>query len=206
MQLILQGILVGLTLAILLGPIFITITQASIEHGTKEGLSVCSGVWVSDILIIALTYLFVRRIAGVVESESFRLWMGIIGGLVLMSFGIGAYIKEMTFDTERKKLTIKSFSGFWLKGFLVNTINPFTFIFWIGIISSYIVTKKISDIDTMIFLGAIMVTIIITDASKVFAAKLLRQQLQDKHVNMFSKLAGVGLFVFGLFLIYRVVF
>ena len=205
MQFVLEGILFGLTLAILMGPIFIAVTQATLQHGTREGLAVTSGVWVSDMIIITLTYIFVQRLANVVESESFKLYLGITGGLVLIIFGISAYLKEMKFNTEKKKMSIKSFSGFWLKGFLVNTVNPFTFIFWIGTISTYVIGRNVSNKNTIIFMSSIMITIIVTDALKVFMAKLIRQKLGDEHINLFSKIAGVGLFLFGLFLIARVV-
>lgn len=206
MQFVLEGIVFGLTLAILMGPIFIALTQASLQHGTKEGIAVASGVWISDFIIIALTYIFIQRISNVVESDSFKLYLGVSGGVVLMIFGVAAYLKEMKFTTEKRKMSIKSFSGFWLKGFLVNTVNPFTFIFWIGTISTYVIGRNVTNQEAIIFMATIMITIIITDALKVLLAKLIRKKLGDNDVNLFSKIAGVGLFLFGVFLIGRVVF
>jgi len=48
----LEGILYGLVLAAMLGPIFVALTQTAIEKGAKAGLTVGLGIWISDLLII----------------------------------------------------------------------------------------------------------------------------------------------------------
>jgi threonine/homoserine/homoserine lactone efflux protein len=204
MEFVLEGILFGLTLAVMMGPIFIAITQASIEMGTRPGLSVCLGVWISDFLIILGTYLFIRELGSLIESEVFKFYLGISGGLILIVFGIGSFFKQISLNVERKKLSIKSFTGFLTKGFLVNTINPFTFVFWIGVMSTYVLGRNTSTSQTILFLSSIMITIMLTDVLKVMGAKLIRKKLTQKHISIFSKTAGAALFIFGLFLIYRV--
>ena len=47
-----SGILLGLTLSILTGPILFTIIQTSIEEGFRAGITVASGIWISDLLFI----------------------------------------------------------------------------------------------------------------------------------------------------------
>ena len=62
MNLILDGLLLGLTLAILLGPIFVALTQTGIQRGVRAGLSVGTGIWISDILVIVTAYFFIKEI------------------------------------------------------------------------------------------------------------------------------------------------
>lgn len=199
-----EGILFGFTLTILLGPIFIALTQTAIEKGGRAGLTVATGVWCSDILIISSCYIFIKALSNIVENDAFNYWMGMIGGIVLIIFGLGSFFAKIDLDAERKKHTSLHYAGFWLKGFLVNTINPFTFIFWIGIISTYIIGRKISPNESFIFLGSIMLTIFTTDILKVYGAKMIRDKLKSHHIMIFGRLAGVGLIIFGMFLIYRV--
>lgn len=191
---------------ILLGPIFVALTQSAIEGGARAGIAVAAGVWVSDISIILLCYIFVQRISRLVQDHSFTYWMGLLGGFVLITFGIGTFLMKSSYDPSlpRKKLSTYSVAKLWTKGFLVNTVNPFTFVFWIGVTSNYILVKKITNEEAILFFGTIMTVIVMTDTAKVFGAKLLRSQLQSYHIDIFSKVAGVALFVFGLILLWRV--
>lgn len=203
-SLIVEGLLFGLTLSVLLGPIFIALTQTAIEKGGKAGMTVGLGVWVSDLIIISVCYAFINLISNTVEGENFKFWLGIAGGIVLMIFGIGAFIKKIDLNAEGAKHSYKSYAGFFIKGFAVNTINPFTFIFWISVISTYVIGRQIDLVDTATFLSTIMATVIVTDALKVLLAKLIRNKLTEKNIQVFTKVAGVGLFLFGVFLIFRV--
>ena len=204
MAYVLEGFLFGLMLAVMLGPILIAITQTSMEKGVKAGLLVSLGVWISDIIIVILSYYFIQALSKTIESDSFKFYFGVAGGIMLIIFGIGAFVKTINLDIQKKKHSYRNMIGFWLKGFLVNTINPFTFIFWLGIISTYVIGRDATNVEAGIFLGTILITIVVTDTLKVFAAKAIRGKLSKKNIYWFSKLSGVALFIFGLYLIYRV--
>jgi len=200
---VIEGILFGLMLAIMLGPIFIALTQTSLEKGARAGMLVALGVWISDLIIVFLAYTFINSISDTIESDDFKFYLGLSGGIVLFFFGFIAFFKSVDLDVQQKKHSYKNLFGYWLKGFLVNTINPFTFIFWLGVISTYVIGRNISVTNTWIFLSTIIITIVITDALKVIGAKALRNVLSKNHIRLFSKISGVGLMIFGVFLIIR---
>ncbi len=204
MAYIIEGFFFGLMLASLPGPILIAITQTSIEKGVKAGLLVCLGVWISDVIIVSLSYFFIQALSKTIESGSFKFYFGLAGGIMLIIFGIGAFVKTIDLDIQKKKHSYRNMIGFWLKGFLVNTVNPFTFIFWLGVISTYVIGRNASKVDAFIFLSTILITIIVTDTLKVFAAKAIRGKLSKTNIYWFSKISGIGLSIFGLYLIYRV--
>ena len=205
MQYIIDGIYLGLALAILLGPIFIVLMQSTLEHGTKAGLTAASGIWVSDIIIVFLTLLFIKRIDSVVQHPSFVFWMGLIGGIVLIGVGIANVIKKSQLDLDTRQVTSSSWLGFWTKGFLVNTVNPFTFIFWLSTITSYVATKKLTVIESEYFVIAIILTIIFTDSLKVLMAKMIRKRINEKTLNIINKVAGSALIIFGFVLLFKAV-
>lgn len=205
MQYIFEGLLFGLSLTLLLGPIFIALTQTSIEHGSKAGITVGIGVWFSDAMILTLSYLFVQRLSRLVEDNSFVYWMGLSGGLVLITFGIGTFLKKSSFDKNEpaQKLSKRNYAGFFTKGFLVNTVNPFTFLFWISVISTYVLSRGINNTQATLLFGSILLVIVTTDILKVVLAKVIRNKLQARHIDIFSKVAGVILFLFGVGLLVR---
>lgn len=203
MQYAIEGIALGLMLTIMLGPILIALVQTSLENGGTAGLTVGFGIWISDLLIIAASYFALNLIGDIVKGDGFRYWLGLIGGLVLIVFGLGAFFKKVTIGPEKKYFTAKNYAGFWMKGFLVNTVNPFTFIFWLSVISTYVIARKITGTQAFIFLGSILVTIITTDSIKILLAKTIKAKMQSHQLQWFNRIAGIGLFLFGLYLIYR---
>lgn len=203
MQYAIEGIGLGLMLTIMLGPILIALVQTSLENGGSAGISVGLGIWMSDFLIIGSSYYALNLIGDIVKGDGFRYWLGLVGGMVLLVFGIGAMLKKVKIGPAKKYFSAKNYAGFWLKGFLVNTINPFTFIFWLGIISSKVIAQKLNNTEAFIFLGSIMMTIITTDTLKVLLAKTIKSKLDANQIQWFNRIAGVGLFLFGIYLIYR---
>ena len=205
MQFIIEGLGLGLFLSISLGPIFIALTQTAVERGGKAGMTVGLGVWISDFLIVFLTFLFIKKLSTTIESESFQFWMGMAGGIVMIFFGLGSIIKRVELDMDQKKHEYKDYLGFWLKGFLVNTINPFTFLFWLTTISTYIIGRKINNTEATIFLSSILFMIIASDTLKVVLAESNRTKLKAIHIQRFSQVAGIGLLSFGNYLIYHAI-
>ena len=203
LSLITQGLLLGVTLAILLGPIFVTLTQIALEKGARAGIVASTGVWISDFIIITLCYVFVQRINYLVADAMFTYWMGLFGGFILIVFGLGAILKKVDIVFEKSSHSTNDYFGFWTKGFLVNTVNPFTFVFWIGVISTYVIKAKISGLKSLVFFSSIMIVIIFTDTAKVLLAKAIRNKLKQKHFTIFSRIAGAGLIIFGLALLLK---
>ena len=203
LSLISQGLLLGIALAILLGPIFVALTQIALEKGARAGIVASSGVWFSDIIIITLCYIFIQRINYLVVDAMFTYWMGLLGGFILITFGAGALVKKVDIVFNSSSHTANDYFSFWTKGFLVNTINPFTFVFWIGVISTYVIKAKISGLKSFVFFSSIMFVIILTDTLKVLLAKAIRNHLRQKHFTIFSRIAGAGLIIFGIALLLK---
>lgn len=205
MSIFLQGLTLGLVLAVSLGPIFIALTQTSIEKGTLPGLTVGLGIWISDILFVFILNNFIHSIKSTIESESFNFWLGVSGAIVMFLFGLALLIKKPSLEYEDLKFSRTDYFGFWLKGFLVNTLNPFTIVFWTGIISSYVIGRKLDSHDVWLLLGTILSVIILSDTAKVYLADFLKKWLTPRHINIVANLSGVILIIFGIFLAYRVV-
>jgi len=202
-QYILDGIILGFTLTILLGPIFVALTQTGIQHGIRAGVAVGSGIWISDLLVIISSWFFIRQIDDLAKNATFQYWTGIAGGCILITFGIITMLNKHKHDEETKAFTAKTYWGFFTKGFAVNFINPFTFVFWIGVMTTYVIGKGTTAFNILLLFGSIMATIMITDTLKVVMAKSIRTKMNHQHIILFSRIAGVMLIVFGIILFFR---
>ncbi len=203
MDIVIKGLLLGLTLTILVGPIFIALTQTGIQKGIRAGISVGIGIWTSDLLIIGMIYYFIKGIADIASHPDFTFYVGLVGGLILVIFGFSSWFKKTDWNAEVAPFSARTFVGYWTKGFVVNTVNPFTFIFWISVMTNYVINSKFDGWQTLLLFGTIMFTIVTTDSLKVVLAKLIRKRLKSHHLDMVSKSAGTLLLVFGVVLMYR---
>jgi len=199
-----EGLLFGMGLALSLGPIFFALTQTSIEKGIFPGLTVGLGIWVSDFLFIILFYKFINQLSSQLEGGMFQLWLGISGAVVMMLFGLVMIFKKPSIDFNAEKFSFKSYFGYWSKGFLVNTINPFTFVFWSGVISTYVIGRDMSTEAHVVLLSTILTVIVMSDIGKVFLADFLKRRLTQKHINYIGNFSGAVLIGFGIFLGFQV--
>ena len=201
-----EGIKVGLLLSLLAGPILFTLLQTGIEKGFRAGLAVGSGIWISDVLFIVAVYYGLSYVKNFVSGPAFVLTLGIIGGLLLVIFGVASLLSKplQGIPVQSVSTGAKHWTGLWLKGFLINTINPFTFFFWIGIAGRVVVDGGLSPQQSFQYFAGIIAIIVVTDALKVALAKRIRHFLRPHHLLWMRRIAGIGLIAFGIALIVRV--
>lgn len=203
-QFLIKGISYGITLTILAGPILFTLLQTSLERGIKMAISVGLGVWLSDLLFISTVFLGLTFISEITALPNFDFFLGLLGGIVLMAFGLGTLFNSPSSNPSQKVKDYGYFQHF-AKGFLINSLNPFTIFFWLAM-STEIIANEADTFDAVIFFSSILGVIIFTDILKIILAKQVRSYLTSKHIFRFRKIVGVILIISGIVLIYRVTF
>lgn len=222
---LIQGALLGLSLSFMVGPLLFAIIQASLERGFRAGLALATGIWTSDALYILLVYQGVDALAALTALPHFRLWAGLAGGTVLLLFGLGTLLRRRVPTSDDQATTADrvldaldgeeppgvehnwmrwGLPGYWLRGFLLNTINPFTVFFWLGIASAVIVPNQWARDETLSFFIGMLATLVVTDTLKAYAAKRVRHFLTPGHTRWVQRGIGMTLLVFGIVLILRV--
>ena len=199
MEAIVKGIASGLLLAVLVGPVFFTLIQTSIERGFKSGVYVAAGISLSDALCIVLAYLGISLI----NSPGFRIYLSYFGGAVLVGFGIyylfiksrKAVLYNPAHIEERSPLKLMA------KGFVINGFNPMVLFFWIGTMGVATAMGYTSPALAAIFFGSIVVTVFITDVIKAKLSDKLRVLLTARTMKIMNLLVGLVMLAFGLKLI-----
>ena len=77
MDVIINGLLFGLLLCVLIGPVFFALIQNAIEKGFFSGFFMAVGIALSDTIYILITYLGISQL---VDNPSFNMWLGGVGG------------------------------------------------------------------------------------------------------------------------------
>jgi len=195
----------GLSLAILVGPLIVALLQTTLEEGFKAGMLVALGIWISDALFIIATYWGVNYMIQITSYENFELILGVFGGIVLFSIGLAVYLKSPTKLPEGSFETSKNLLSNGIKGFLINTINPFTFFFWISVMVTSVQDEGLNQNEVAWMTAGIFSMILLTDTLKVAFAKKLQPKLTLKNIISVRKISGAALVIFGIVLIIRVI-
>jgi threonine/homoserine/homoserine lactone efflux protein len=202
-----QGMQFGLALALLVGPLVLALVQASLEYGRKAGLWVGMGIWISDLLFILAVYFGIPYVEKIVKWQHFEPVMGGVGAVVLAGFGLatlltpapGIHEDQLHLTGNKRPAAII----FWLKGFLINTVNPFTFFFWLSAMGGFVLESRLDERASAMLFAGILVTLVVTDGAKVFAARAIRRKLKPRHLRWLRKTAGLALLIFGAILLAR---
>jgi threonine/homoserine/homoserine lactone efflux protein len=205
-----NGILLGITLSFLIGPLLFTIIQASLEDGFKAGFSVAAGMWVSDVLFMGMIIIGLEKLSILHILSNYKDIITISGGIVILCFGVGSILASKkasrlsaTLTNENEQAIVKKNSVYFLRGFLLNTINPGTIFFWLGLITTAILPNLWTKANLYLFFSGMLISLISTDLLKIYAAKRLKQVLTPHYIFIIQTVIGVLLFLFGAILIFK---
>lgn len=196
-MIVLNGVKFGLILALLLGPVFFTLIQTSVEKGFWTGVMVAMGVSLSDIFYVAICYL---GMAQVLEDSKFRMYLAYIGGTILILFGLYHLLVKSRRGIHKQIAVTNGNSVFRyiIKGFVINGLSPMVPVFWIGVISIASLDMGYSGGFTLIiFLASLLATVFITDIAKAYLADKLRNMVTARLMTIMNVTLGVLLIVFG---------
>src|SRR5688572_21609146 len=121
-QSFISGLGAGMVINFLIGPLFFTILDTTIERGKKAGLAVITGIWCSDILLAIITY---KGLNSIWEPNVMENVLGSIGGVILMVFGTFLFLTPYK-RQPHEVIKSRSLANYWLRGLTINTFNPFT--------------------------------------------------------------------------------
>ena len=182
-QTITQGILFGLTLALMAGPAFFSLLQTSISEGFKKGSHLAIGISISDICMAFIAW---YGLSSIFESSQAQKALAVSGGFFLLIFGIYTAMKRHATIIDPKNLQLKTKFQFKsiAKGFVFN------------IASSYPKANL-----QIIFLLSILITVFCMDLLKCAIANELKRFMTDRVITYINRVVGGVLIVFGIYLI-----
>lgn len=201
MEIILNGVKFGVVLAFLVGPVFFTIIQVSIENGFWNGLMVTLGVSVSDTIYVLICYFGLVQL---INDPQFRMWMAYVGGTILILFGAYQVLvkSRKKASAEFKQEEKRPFYRYFLKGFIINGLSPSVFIFWVGTISlASIDFGYLKGSQFFIFFSALLGTVLVTDILKAYLAGKLRTLVTPRFLMIMNIVLGTVLIILGTRLI-----
>lgn len=203
---IINGITLGFFLSISVGPVIFTIIKQSIDKGSTGGFSFVAGVWLSDVILVVVSNVFAELLWQLMQHKKA---IAIIGSIFLIVMGVVyIFFKKVTIQAPketgsgkfRKIDMLKIFSS----GFLINTLNPSVFTFWLvtaaGLTTKFNLSQRVVAFSVCIGIN------ILADIFKVVMAGKLRKKLTLHTISVINKISGTILIAFGVALLYGAFF
>jgi len=204
MQTIIEGVILGVTLSVFFsfGPALVAEIQTSILRGFWAAVLLAFGVFLSDAVLVTLGF-----VGAVQIFENNKTLLGLIGGVLLIIFGIVTYRRKVEVDVDSQNPALKQnnpgFLTYILKGFIINFTNPFVWIFWMGVVVGFTANYQADILLLVVFFTAALGTVFLFDMLKIFSAYKVKKYIQTHNIVWINRFAGVGLVLFGIYLFIR---
>lgn len=208
LDIILEAIGLGLVVSFSFGPAFWGVIQTGVDRGFKWGILLALGILISDAVFIFIAYIG----ASSIFNDTSKFYIGLIGGFLLIGFGIYTFFKKPEILRRRspKYKTPKNPTGssLLIKGFLLNFANPFIFFFWLaamGFVTSHSSPNNFDE-TVITFFGITLATIFSSDLLKSYIGNRFKKILRPRVTFWLNRIIGVLLMIFGVIIIVRVTF
>jgi L-lysine exporter family protein LysE/ArgO len=203
---LLRYMLLGITLAIPIGPASLAVIQTGLRAGFLRAWLTGIGVTLADTTYLLVVYF---GLSGFMGIPLVKVTVWILGALVLFYLGwqslrtLRASEKLLNFTDEKSTNLLAQSKGRnpLLVGYLVNISNPIAVVFWAGIYGSLIgaaVAAGGNKTDALLSGAAILVGILTWHTTTSILSHWGKRLLNDKIARIISALAGVALIFFGL--------
>jgi len=179
-----QGFGIGIGLTIMVGPITLTILDASLADGWKAGIITAMAMWFSDLIFITGSYYGGKELVERITMDKMDVWLSFGAGVILLTIGIVLWsLRNKKIDLTKNAPTLGHGIGHAVRGFLVNTFSPFTLLFWPTIIITIVFAQDMPKSESTIFFTAIMLAIMSGDILKATFAGWLRQRISAQYMK-----------------------
>ncbi len=212
---ILNGILFGLLLSFLIGPVFFVLVETSIKKGVKPAVVMDLGVLFSDIVYLIAAYFFAQKI---LEGLSENAYIKYIASGVFILMGILSIVKKQapqkgkaidvdSLDSPTEVDSIifhkKTYLTYFLKGIGLNSINPGVLVYWIAACTTATEELKIPKEQLIYYFIATLGTMFFIDFLKIHYASKLKNKLTPKALKNISVVVGIVLIFFGVVVAFK---
>ena len=189
-----QGIIIGLTLAVPIGPISLLCIQRTISDGKLHGIISGLGVSTADSFYAAITVLGLTAISGLIIDQ--QLLFRSIAGIILILIGIRVFMSVPAGVSEKREH--ETYLKDYLSMVAIAIANPMTLIFFLVILPGFGVIIQGSaflpaaEFVAGVFFGSVAWWIILCGS-----IGSVRSRISVKHLGLINRISGVLISCFG---------
>ena len=196
MDIIIQNILLGITIAAPVGPASITIIKNGFKGGFFPALKTALGVISADITYVMIVFF---GISWFVTIPVVKIMIFTFGCIVLLYLGyltIKSADKEQDIDDNKKSVYKNQF----IQGFTVNISNPIAVVWWLGVFGSTLAssTQEGNRMLALIYSLFIILGILFWHLGLSIVSSYSARLLNRKVLKYIAIVSGIILILYGL--------
>jgi threonine/homoserine/homoserine lactone efflux protein len=192
MNIIFQGILLGLSITAPIGPTNIEL----IRRGTRDGPGASIAFWLG-VMVALLIYLLlvVMGLSFLTESPTFNTLLTSFGVIVLAYL---SYTSIRDFFTGKEIVTEGQTSAnkHFVPGIVLTISNPAVLLLWTGIMGADLAASRASLDEGLLLCLGIMIGVALFFVALTILIHYSRKLLQRRYLKYVSLLAGIVLMIF----------
>ena len=191
-----RGIAIGILISAPMGPIGMLCIQRTLNKGRWPAFFTGIGAALSDIVYCLLTGLGISFITTFIENN--QLELQILGGIVLIAFGVYLFKKNPTRALKPASELSNNFWGNFVTGFLFTFSNPLILFFIIGLFARFNIVNPAEPFLSIVGMASILLGATIWWMTLTLLVNLVSTKLfKEKGLSVLNKITGAVLIVLG---------
>lgn len=208
---LLLGVFSGILLSLFFsfGPAFFSLLQTSIHYGYKRAAPFAFGVFVADFFIVFLMLTVLKNVDmyGVLHNK----WVASIAGVVILAMGVYTLFKRPALprvsaeSTEVKPIPVEKRRYVFIRGFVLNFVNPLIWIYWVSMIALMLGETGATSSEVYVFFAGLLGATLSMDLIKCKTASLFHRIITDRVLFIINIVVGIILIAFAFYVVFSMV-
>lgn len=202
-EIVLKGIILGLTVSMPLGPIGIILINRTIKRGILSGFFSGLGLATADTLLAFLAVIGYTAIISFIEEH--RLIITLFAGLVIFAVGLRVFLSNPVKDIRNREKTEKSLWRDYYSVFVLSISNPYTIFIFVAVFSGIHINGNAKPEIVPYFLipGVLIGTIGWWFFLSYFVSRF-KKKIRLRMIVRANKIAGIVILVIGIIVLLSV--
>ena len=202
-EILLKGIILGLTVSMPLGPIGIILINRTIKRGMLSGFFSGLGMATADTLLAFLAGIGFTVIVSFINKE--RYIISVITGLIILGVGLKVYLSNPVKDIRNREKSEKSLWRDYYSVFVLSISNPYTIFIFVAFFSGVHINGNVRPELVPFFLipGVLVGTISWWFFLSYFVSRF-KKNIRLRLIVRINKVAGIVIMVIGVIVLLSV--
>src|ERR1035437_9907956 len=203
LEILLKGIILGLTVSMPLGPIGIIMINRTIKRGMLSGFFSGLGMACADTLLAFLAGIGFTVIVSFINKELFII--SIIAGLIIIGVGLKVFLSNPVMDMRNREMANKSLWRDFYSVFVLSISNPYTIFIFVAFFSGVHINGNVRAELVPFFLipGVFVGTLSWWFFLSYFVSRF-KKKIRLRVIVRLNKVAGIVIIVIGVIVLLSV--
>ena len=202
-EILLKGVLLGLTVSMPLGPIGIILINRTIKRGFLSGFFSGLGLGTADTLLAILAALGFTVIIGFIKDERFIIT--IIAGVVVLGVGAKVFLSNPVKDLRQRDKSDKSLWRDFYSVFVLSITNPYTILIFVAFFSGIHISGNIRPkLVPFLLIPGVFIGAMSWWFSLSYFLSRFKKNIRLRAIVRINKLGGIVILLIGILLLLSV--